>query len=87
MKAVCKGFPTATPLTALPGWRGKEKFCYLWQKDKDSSKIWILNGNLTQKQKSSHCSAARNGDEEAMESLTMEDMDTIFYDFAENSHR
>lgn len=62
--------PGGQPLT-LSGWPGKEK-SFPVEKDKEAVKA---ERELT-KNRNHLIAAARNGDEEAMESLTMEDMDT-----------
>ena len=63
--------PGGQPLT-LSGLAREGKILFPVEKDKEAVKV----EQETSKNRSSLIEAARNGDEEAMESLTMEDMDT-----------
>lgn len=64
-------FPGGQPLT-LSGLAAEGKILLPLQKDKEAVKV----ERELAKNRSNLIAAARNGDEEAMESLTMEDMDT-----------
>lgn len=70
-KHKCSMFPGGQPLT-LSGLSREGKILFPVEKDKEAVKV---ERELT-KNRNHLMAAARNGDEEAMESLTMDDMDT-----------
>ena len=66
-----EAFPGGQPVT-LSGLAGEGKILFPLEKDKEAVKV----ERELAKNRNHLIAAARNGDEEAMESLTMEDMDT-----------
>ena len=72
MQGKCRGMDSGDRPVTVSGLASEGKILFPLQKDKEAVKV----ERELAKNRTNLIAAARNGDEEAMESLTMEDMDT-----------